>query len=55
MQEIYIAEGIKWQQIQFVDNQDTLNLIAIKPLNIFAIIDEETKFPKVSACFLLLQ
>lgn len=46
-QEEYNHEGINWQHIEFVDNQDALDLIAIKQLNIMALIDEESKFPKV--------
>ena len=45
-QEEYNNEDINWQHIEFVDNQDALDLIAIKQLNIMALIDEESKFPK---------
>ncbi|KAG5878951.1 hypothetical protein JTB14_036534 [Gonioctena quinquepunctata] len=45
-QEEYNLEGINWQHIEFVDNQDALDLIAIKQLNIMALIDEESKFRK---------
>ncbi|KAK9510245.1 hypothetical protein O3M35_005070 [Rhynocoris fuscipes] len=45
-QEEYNVENINWQHIEFVDNQDALDLIAIKQLNIMALIDEESKFPK---------
>lgn len=45
-QEEYNIEAINWQHIEFVDNQDALDLIAIKQLNIMALIDEESKFPK---------
>ena len=41
------SENINWRHIEFVDNQDTLDMIAIKQLNIMALIDEESKFPKV--------
>ena len=47
-QEEYNAESICWQHIEFVDNQDALDLIAVKPMNIMALVDEESKFPKVS-------
>ena len=40
-------ENIKWEHIQFTDNQDVLDLLAAKPLNVIALIDEESRFPKV--------
>lgn len=39
----------RWEHIKFVDNQEILDLIAIKKLNIVALVDEEAKFPKVIA------
>lgn len=45
-QEEYNSESINWQHISFVDNQAALDLIAVKTLNIMALIDEESKFPK---------
>ena len=47
LQQEYNLEGINWQHIEFVDNQDSLDLIAVKPLNILALVDEESRFPKV--------
>ena len=47
-QEEYTREGINWEKISFVDNQATLNMIAQKPMNIFALIDEQSKFPKAT-------
>ena len=46
-QEKYNLEAINWRHIEFVDNQEALDLIAIRPLNLMALIDEESKFPKV--------
>ena len=40
-------EGIRWKHIQFTDNQSTLDMLAQKPMNIIALIDEESRFPKV--------
>ena len=46
-QEEYNLEAINWRHIEFVDNQEALDLIAVRPLNLMALIDEESKFPKV--------
>ncbi|XP_063242397.1 myosin-VIIa-like isoform X2 [Bacillus rossius redtenbacheri] len=44
-QEEYKREGISWQNMAFVDNQDILDMIGMKPINIMALIDEESLFP----------
>ena len=46
-QEEYDNEGINWQHIEFVDNQDALDLIGMKPMNLISLVDEESKFPRV--------
>ena len=48
-QEEYNKEDIKWQHIAFVDNQYVLDLLAQKPMNILALADEESRFPKVGS------
>ncbi|XP_069105456.1 myosin-VIIa-like isoform X1 [Argopecten irradians] len=45
-QEEYDNEGINWQHIEFVDNQDALDMIGAKAMNIISLVDEESKFPK---------
>ncbi|CAB3984354.1 Unconventional myosin-VIIa [Paramuricea clavata] len=45
-QDHYDQEGIKWQHITFVDNQDILDMLGQKPMNIISLIDEESRFPK---------
>lgn len=47
-QEEYNKEDIKWQHISFIDNQSVLDLLAQKPMNIIALVDEESRFPKVT-------
>jgi myosin-7 len=45
-QEEYDNEHINWRHISFEDNQRILDLIASKSMNIIALIDEESRFPK---------
>ncbi|XP_037537916.1 unconventional myosin-VIIa [Nematolebias whitei] len=52
-QEEYLKEGVVWDNIRFSDNQNILNLLAMKPCNLLALIDEETQFPKGSDATLL--
>ncbi|XP_052868505.1 myosin-VIIa-like [Anopheles cruzii] len=42
----YAREGINWTNIEFIDNQDILDMIGMKSLNLMSLIDEETRFPK---------
>ncbi|RVE61473.1 hypothetical protein OJAV_G00171010 [Oryzias javanicus] len=52
-QEEYLKEDIVWNNIKFSDNQDVLDLLADKPCNVFALIDEESQFPKGTELTLL--
>ncbi|KAK9697275.1 hypothetical protein RND81_08G026400 [Saponaria officinalis] len=45
-QEEYTKEEINWSYIEFVDNQDVLELIEKKPGGIIALLDEACMFPK---------
>ncbi|KAI7807246.1 putative unconventional myosin-VIIb-like, partial [Triplophysa rosa] len=45
-QQEYAREDIVWKNIDFSDNQRTLDVLAIKSLNILSLIDEESHFPK---------
>ncbi|XP_004249919.2 myosin-11 isoform X1 [Solanum lycopersicum] len=45
-QEEYKREAIDWSYIEFVDNQDVLDLIEKKPGGIVALLDEACMFPK---------
>ncbi|PON37142.1 Myosin [Parasponia andersonii] len=45
-QEEYTKEEINWSYIEFVDNQDILDLIEKKPGGIIALLDEACMFPR---------
>ncbi|KAH9713487.1 Myosin-17 [Citrus sinensis] len=45
-QEEYTREEINWSYIEFIDNQDVLDLIEKKPGGIIALLDEACMFPK---------
>ncbi|GMY06879.1 myosin-11 isoform X1 [Fagus crenata] len=45
-QEEYTKEEIDWCYIEFVDNQDILDLVEKKPGGIIALLDEACMFPK---------
>ncbi|KFK31068.1 hypothetical protein AALP_AA6G064300 [Arabis alpina] len=45
-QEEYTKEEIDWSYIEFIDNQDVLDLIEKKPGGIIALIDEACMFPR---------
>ncbi|KAL4388021.1 hypothetical protein GQ457_09G005520 [Hibiscus cannabinus] len=45
-QEEYTKEEINWSYIEFVDNQDVLDLIEKKPGGIISLLDEACMFPK---------
>lgn len=42
----YEEEGIGWSNIDFPDNQDTLDLIEAKRVGIFSVLDEQCRLPK---------
>ncbi|GJP35900.1 hypothetical protein CLOM_g20443 [Closterium sp. NIES-68] len=48
-QEEYEREEIDWSYIEFVDNQDVLELIEKKPMGIISLLDEQCMFPKSCA------
>ncbi|KAJ7533864.1 hypothetical protein O6H91_13G068100 [Diphasiastrum complanatum] len=45
-QEDYTKEAINWSYIEFIDNQDVLDLIEGRPLGIITSLDEACMFPK---------
>lgn len=46
-QEEYRTECIPWDYICYNDNLPTLDLLALKPLSIISLLDEESRFPQV--------
>eukprot|EP00515_Schizochytrium_aggregatum_P020736 CAMPEP_0202100776 /NCGR_PEP_ID=MMETSP0965-20130614/3344_1 /ASSEMBLY_ACC=CAM_ASM_000507 /TAXON_ID=4773 /ORGANISM="Schizochytrium aggregatum, Strain ATCC28209" /LENGTH=679 /DNA_ID=CAMNT_0048669449 /DNA_START=1 /DNA_END=2037 /DNA_ORIENTATION=- len=45
---LYTSEGIKFQHIEFIDNQKVLNLIEKKPVGVLLMLDEECLVPEGS-------
>ncbi|KAG7592025.1 Myosin head motor domain [Arabidopsis thaliana x Arabidopsis arenosa] len=45
-QEEYTKEEIDWSYIEFIDNQDVLDLIEKKPGGVISLLDEACMFPK---------
>lgn len=47
-QEYYRNEGIKWTNIEFVDNQPCIDMIAKRPNGILRLLDDESQLPKAT-------
>ncbi|XP_074370056.1 myosin-2-like [Apium graveolens] len=47
-QEEYELDGIDWTNVEFVDNQECLDLFEKKPIGLISLLDEESNFPKGS-------
>lgn len=46
-QEEYRSENIAWDYIHYSDNRPTLDLLALRPMSIISLLDEESRFPQV--------
>lgn len=46
-QEEYRTESIAWDYIHYTDNRPTLDLLALKPMSVISLLDEESRFPQV--------
>ncbi|XP_015245227.1 PREDICTED: unconventional myosin-IXb-like isoform X1 [Cyprinodon variegatus] len=44
-QEDYVSEGITWQNIDFTDNSDCIQLISDKTMGLFSLMNEESSLP----------
>ncbi|CDR94582.1 WD40 repeat myosin-like protein, putative [Babesia bigemina] len=44
-EELYSAEGISWNALDFPDNSDCVDLFKSRPYGLFAMIDEECNLP----------
>ncbi|KAG6397811.1 hypothetical protein SASPL_139259 [Salvia splendens] len=49
LQQEYESDGIDWEKVDFVDNQECLNLFEKKPLGLVSLLDEESNFPKATS------
>ena len=47
-QDEYKAEGIIWQNIEFIDNSGCLELLSKKPTGLLQLLDEECKYVLLS-------
>nr|XP_021499065.1 unconventional myosin-VIIb [Meriones unguiculatus]XP_021499071.1 unconventional myosin-VIIb [Meriones unguiculatus] len=45
-QEEYLSENISWDYIHYTDNQPILDMLALKPMSIISLLDEESRFPQ---------
>ncbi|KAG8514234.1 Unconventional myosin-VIIb, partial [Galemys pyrenaicus] len=45
-QEEYSSENIPWEYIHYTDNRPTLDLLALKPMSVISLLDEESRFPQ---------
>ncbi|XP_057601473.1 unconventional myosin-VIIb isoform X2 [Hippopotamus amphibius kiboko] len=45
-QEEYRTENITWNYIHYTDNRPTLDLLALKPMSVISLLDEESRFPQ---------
>lgn len=48
-QNIYETEGLNLERVEFVDNQDCIELFEARSAGIFDLLDEESRLPKPSA------
>jgi len=47
-QELYVKESIKFKEVDYVDNQDCIDLIEKSKVGIMALLDDQAKLPRPS-------
>ena len=47
-ERLYTAEGIDFDEVKFIDNQDVLDLVELKPNGLLPKLDDEVRVPKGS-------
>jgi len=47
-QELYVKESIKFKEVEYVDNQDVIDMIEASKVGILAMLDEESKLPRAT-------
>ncbi len=52
-QQVYAREGIDCEQVAFYDNRDILDMVLQKPSGLFALLDEESRFPRATPASLV--
>uniref|UniRef100_A0A096MDT4 Uncharacterized protein n=1 Tax=Poecilia formosa TaxID=48698 RepID=A0A096MDT4_POEFO len=45
-QEVYVSEGITWENINFIDNSDCIQLISDTSAGLLHLLNKESKFPQ---------
>ncbi|XP_045438435.1 LOW QUALITY PROTEIN: unconventional myosin-VIIb, partial [Pipistrellus kuhlii] len=45
-QEEYRAEGVAWDFVGYTDNRPTLDLLALRPMSVLSLLDEESRLPQ---------
>ncbi|XP_068197135.1 unconventional myosin-IXb [Antennarius striatus] len=52
-QEVYVSEGIRWQNFDYSDNSGCIQLISAESTGLFDLLNDESNFPQTTAETLL--
>jgi myosin-6 len=47
-QELYVKESIKFKEVEYVDNQDCIDLIEVAKTGVLSVLDDVSKMPKAN-------